>query len=437
MREVKKAEIRSWNVYVMKRLIFFTSVFPYPAKSMETYLETECQFYKHFDEVLLFSLGVRKSTLGQCRKLKADNVKIIPILFAPKWRYILNVYAALLDKRFYAEVKKLAREKRLNFKRLVRLLIYLSRSHYEAKIVRDKLLDIDLKSSENIVYVYRFEYHPYVPILLKKELGNCPMVARAHRYDLYEERNSDGYIPLRECLLHELDKICLISEDGRRYLENKFPKFAHKLIVCRLGTSDYGIEVDVSRTKFHIVSCSNVVPVKRVEKIVDILAEMDEIIEWTHFGAGEGFKAIKKYAQKLPDNIEYHFRGQMDNQKLMEEYQKGSFNLFINLSESEGVPVSIMEAMSFGIPCVATNVGGIGEIVNNGINGFLVHAEFSNSEVVEEIKSVMAMPEIKYKELCSNARKTWDENYNADKNYKEFEEMLYNMTDLKRIFHSQ
>ena len=44
----------------MKRLFVFTSAFPFPAKSMETYLETECQYYDKFDEVILFALGGKK-----------------------------------------------------------------------------------------------------------------------------------------------------------------------------------------------------------------------------------------------------------------------------------------------------------------------------------------------------------------------------------------
>lgn len=414
----------------MKRLIVFTSVFPYPAKSMETYLETECQFYKSFDEVIMFALGVRKNTLDKCRELKADNIQVIPILFAPKWRYIFNVYTAFKDKNFYAEIKKLIHGKKINLRRLIRLLIYLSRSHYEARLVGNKLSNIDLKMSDNVVYIYRFEYHPYVPILLKKELGKCKMVARAHRYDLYEERNSDGYIPLREVLLRELDKVCLISSNGKKYLESRFPEYSNKLTVCRLGTSDYGIGVCLKRKKFHIVSCSNVVPVKRVERIIDTLAELDEEIEWTHFGAGDNFNSIKKYASKLPSNIKYQFKGQVGNQELMKEYQKGRYNLFVNLSESEGVPVSIMEAMSFGIPCIATDVGGTREIVINSINGFLVPADFSNTVVSNLIKTIMYMSDTKYEELCSNARKTWNEKYNANKNYTMFTDMLYKMTEV-------
>ena len=41
------------------------------------------------------------------------------------------------------------------------------------------------------------------------------------------------------------------------------------------------------------------------------------------------------------------------------------FDLFVNMSLSEGIPVSIMEAISFGIPIIATNVGGNAEIVND------------------------------------------------------------------------
>jgi len=48
----------------------------------------------------------------------------------------------------------------------------------------------------------------------------------------------------------------------------------------------------------------------------------------------------------------------------------------MNLSETEGIPVSIMEAQSAGVPILATNLGGTSEIVNNE-NGFLVEKDFN------------------------------------------------------------
>ena len=47
-------------------------------------------------------------------------------------------------------------------------------------------------------------------------------------------------------------------------------------------------------------------------------------------------------------------------------------DLFMLPSNYEGLPMVIIEAMSFGKPVVASNVGGISEIVRNGINGYVV-----------------------------------------------------------------
>ena len=135
----------------MKRLFVFTSAFPFPAKSMETYLETECQYYDKFDEVILFALGVKKKTLSQERKLNVHNVKVYPILFAPLWVYMLNGVSALFDKNFYIEVRELIQTHRFNVRRLIRLLIFMSRSHYETRLVKKVLRKIDVHGAKTLL----------------------------------------------------------------------------------------------------------------------------------------------------------------------------------------------------------------------------------------------------------------------------------------------
>ena len=410
----------------MKRLFVFTSAFPFPAKSMETYLETECQYYDKFDEVILFALGVKKKTLSQERKLNANNVKVYPILFAPLCVYMLNGVSALFDKNFYTEVRELTQTHRFNLRRLVRLLIFMSRSHHEARFVKKVLRKIDVYGAENVAYVYRFEYHPYVPVLLKSAFGDCKIVSRAHGYDLYEERNSDQYIPLRKTLLQELDSVQPISDDGKNYLSEKYPQYADKITVSRLGTLDNGIKkCHINENRIHLVSCSNVVPVKRLDKIIDALCLINQNVQWTHYGVGQDYEQIKEYAKKLPTNIQCSFKGQAQNQEVLKAYSESSFHVFLNLSESEGIPVSIMEAMSFGIPCIATAVGGTAEIVENNVNGVLLPGDVSPEQVSKVILRFMAMQDEEYQIFRQNARNTWNAHYNAETNYRQFTDMLY------------
>ena len=110
----------------------------------------------------------------------------------------------------------------------------------------------------------------------------------------------------------------------------------------------------------------------------------------------------------------------------MEFYRNNAINLFINLSDSEGIPVSIMEAMSFGIPCIATNVGGTSEIVVNGINGYLIDDE-DDEYIAGKVDSIATMNAEGYRQLRDAARNTWEQKFNAKKNYRVFIEEIKNI----------
>ena len=71
----------------MKDLYLLTTGYPYPAKSMETYLETEVKYYANFRSVKILSMGVRKKKLNQKRKVPGDNIEVYPIIFGSKLYY--------------------------------------------------------------------------------------------------------------------------------------------------------------------------------------------------------------------------------------------------------------------------------------------------------------------------------------------------------------
>ena len=401
----------------MKALCLFANEFPYG--NWEAYLETEVKYYDEFDKVYIFALQLRKEHAKTIRKMP-DNCIVIPIRYAPRWKYFLNSFRVLTDQNLYKELGILRKKHRLNIRKIIDLFVFLSRSDYEMRIIRKSIKHEDIKNA--IFYSYRFEYQPYVAILLRKKLRlNNKIIARAHRYDLYEERRTHKYIPCREILLENIDAVYPCSEDGTEYLQKRFPEYKDRVSVRYLGTIAHNREKFERSSRLRLVSCSNVVPVKRLDLIIAALKEITNVrVIWTHFGDGILLNEIKKLAKQLPENIETDFRGNLKNSDLMKVYEKEQFDLFINVSSSEGIPVSIMEAMSFGIPCIATDVGGTKEIVTDGYNGRLLRSDFNNADFVEAINCYLKMDKDTVYNLRKNVYSFWEGKYNAETNYSEF-----------------
>ena len=103
-------------------------------------------------------------------------------------------------------------------------------------------------------------------------------------------------------------------------------------------------------------------------------------------------------------------------------------DLFVNLSTTEGLPVSIMEAMAHRIPAIATEVGGTPEIVIDGTNwSFIIELNFSNEQLVNAIKKIYFL-DVKHKEkINENAYETSRKYFDAEKNYNDFYDEILNL----------
>jgi len=134
---------------------------------------------------------------------------------------------------------------------------------------------------------------------------------------------------------------------------------------------------------------------------------------------------LEQYAsEKLPSNVQAEFYGTVPNTKVYDVLASQPFHVFVNISSTEGVPVSIMEAMSFHIPVIATDVGGTAELVDDGMNGILLPADFSDEELVDAIGKFYTMSQEQYMHYRENARRKFMNDYNATENYKVFLEHL-------------
>lgn len=409
----------------MKRLVILANAFPWG--NWEPFLATELDYLTGFDRVDIMSLSVREDQRANVRPLP-DGMHAHAIPFRSRLFYLLGSFRVLGDANLYRELGDLARRRRLSPARVVTLFVFLSRARHESTQIGRILKSVGARPEDEVVfYSYRFAYQPYMAARLRRRFRRSVSVARAHRADLYEEHSPRGYLPLRTQTVAGLDRIYLVADHGLRYLLDRHPEAAGKAVVARLGTTDHGVPAAVPprREGLRIVSCSTIVPVKRLDLLVEALSRTDLPLQWDHFGEGELREQLQAQADaELPDNVKLTWRGFVRNADLVEEYVHSPRHLLVNVSASEGVPVSIMEALSAGIPVVATNVGGTGELVRTGSNGILLPADPTPKQVRDAIEQIAGLDEDAYAELRAGARRTWEERCDARALYTRFAEAL-------------
>lgn len=410
-----------------KVLIVLSEKFPYGTG--ETFLEAETKYWNGFDMVYVVPLGIMSGD----EKSRSISWRVIDTNFIGlsgfgKMKALLKL---INDKLFMNEMKVIHKNK--YGRRAIRTLISMTVNMQEQYSRIQTFIDSNISENDSIyLYSYWLYNSAYVASLLRNNNKNVvKAVSRGHGFDVYEER-SGGYLPYRRLIFERLDEVFCVSRDGAEHIKMLYPEYCTKINHAYLGTEDFGEQHYEKAEKVRIISCSSCIPLKRLDRIIETLSLFNEKnikIEWTHYGAGNLLNSlISKARESLTPNIHVEFKGFITNAELMECYKNNIYDLFINVSETEGVPVSIMEAMSFGIPAIATDVGGTSELVINGKNGFLLKKNFSNEELYEKIVDFTSMNYEDCMKLRTFTREFWKSRFSAKRNYTEYMNAILTIT---------
>ncbi len=396
----------------MKKILYlFTAEYPYGRA--ESFLENEVPVLeKHFASIVVFPMVAKTN---EKRATTNNNFVHPPInnrpdlntkkIFRKNVFYLFSVlFAELINspKPFYF------------FTHLRYFNSILMRGIYDSEKIKALLRD----KQENIIfYSYWLNDWALALAILKQKGVIDKFVVRCSGFDIYDERNKGNILPFRYFVYKHTAGVYPNSLDGANYIKNK-KCFSEKVKLHYLGTNDYGLNPFNGSGKFTIVSCSNVIPLKRVDLIVEILKNITFELNWIHFGDGVCIEEVLKNAQGLPSNISFDFRGRVPNKEVNEFYKTHSVNLFITTSETESLPVSLQEAISFGIPIVATNVGGIAEIANER-TGYLIDKDVDVLKIAQLISDFKKSVKNKI-EFRRGVREFWINNFEAQRNYSLF-----------------
>jgi glycosyltransferase involved in cell wall biosynthesis len=402
-------------------LVLMTGSYPYHRAAEQTFLDPEVpHLARAFDRVVVVpgEVGGRRSELP--KGVAVDESLAAEPPFRGKGRIAV---AALGSSWVYGEACRRARE--LKHPAALRRLLAFT---VEARAVRDWVgrfrarSGIDTRGS--VFYTYWLDHRTMGVVLAKGSDPHPRAVSRAHGYDLYEERQHPAYLPGRARLLSGLDRVFTVSEHGRDYLRRRHPSAADRVRVSRLGTSDPG---GLSRPSddgvFRVVSCSALVPVKRVGLLAEGLAAAavarpDRRIAWWHFGGGPLEGEVRSLVARIAArNLDFHLDGAVPNAEVLAFYRDRPVDLFANTSKTEGLPVAIMEAASHGIPVLAPAVGGIPELVDES-GGVLLSPPVTAPDVAGAVRRLL--DDSGLADRRGGIRRRWEERCQAERNFASF-----------------
>lgn len=389
-----------------KVLFFLTDGFPFGKG--ESFIENEIYYLaNNFEKVFIVSKNPYDKQTRQVPKnceifrLKKNYAELLKI-------FINKFYLYNFIKEFSF----------LNIKREISFLFY-------ARLFEKKILEIiekyNLKNKEIIIYSYWFYNGAYAASILKKKKIVNKIISRAHGYDIFLERGPQFF---KKQILKELDVLIPACYNSELYLKNLYTEFSDKIKYSHLGIHQkFNINLKNNKERNIIISCSNIIELKRIDLLIESLQHLNnKKICWIHIGSGKEEEKIKNLAKEKLKNITFKFLGQLTNKNVLNFYKENIENILcmVHLSKTEGgTPVSMMEVQSFGIPIIATNVGGIKEIVNEK-TGILLSSNPKIDEIVNAIEKMSNLSNEKYEQYQINSYQNWKINFNAENNYLEF-----------------
>lgn len=398
------------------RVMIITSHYPYGQG--EQFLEAEMAVWQREYSGPLVIMPA--SATGRQRTIPpgAEISSMLSDAYRSPFQKALHLVSAGFRMAFWKELAVLRRRGRLTaitaFNAL-KAVAHLSLS--EAALGRE----FRRRGEPSVIYTYWFGYQTYAATRFGSRIR---VVTRAHRSDLYEDRRPDRHMYLRRQFIDRVHRIFAISDDGVAHLRDTFRAAGN------VGLSRLGVMIPKKLTppspvgSISIVSVSFCVPVKNVDRIIDaigIVAERrpDAKLAWRHIGDGPLRSALEARAERVfaGTAVDWRFLGQIDNEDVLRYLDTHDIDLIVNASSSEGIPVSIMEAMARGIPAVATDVGGVSELVEQD-NGVLLPEEAAGDTIAEAIAS--NIDRLKSAIVRSNAAKMAKRKFDGQANYRDF-----------------
>ena len=162
------------------------------------------------------------------------------------------------------------------------------------------------------------------------------------------------------------DVAIVASNNNKEYLLlNDFLPESNISVVTNFVDVNLFRSLNLKRYKNKIIFVGRLNKEKNLFNLIEAITRTNLTLDI--YGQGELKNELKRFAKEKKANI--NFMGTVPNDELVTVYNQ--YQYYILPSYFEGMPKTLLEAMACGCVCIGTNVNGINEVINDGVNGYL------------------------------------------------------------------
>lgn len=266
---------------------------------------------------------------------------------------------------------------------------------YETK----NIFEIGDICKNNIVHLNG--YHPLIVGFFLKFFQPSKIICTCHSNEITETRALDfrGLTLFKSKIKHlilpilynSIDLVVAVSKDVSAYLASIGVKNV-KMIYN--GIEIHNVQKKQTTQMLRIVQIGHIMPLKNQLfslELLDFLIKNGINVEMKFYGGirdDQYFSKLLEFVKKNNLENQAKFVGNLSFDELFEDVSKGQICIMPSLSE--GLPLSLLEAMSFGLAIIVSSEGGMKELVENGKNGmvFDLADQFANNKIFDYIQSL-------------------------------------------------
>lgn len=289
-----------------------------------------------------------------------------------------------------------------------------------------KIAAVSKEHALDILHVHYAIPHATSAFLARQLLGNHrpAVVTTLHGTDITAVGRDPAYFEIVKFSIEQSDGVTAVSH----YLESKTHEYfgiqkpievIYNFFTPRpeIGFDVYLRQTYTPNGEKLMVHASNFRPVKRVADVIKVFAKVQKQIpaKLLLIGTGVGIEDTRAAVQEYELEDHVIFVGKQSN---IDELIASS-DVFLLPSSQESFGLVALEAMAYGVPVVATNVGGLPEVIENGDTGFLVGVGDIDAMAAKAIE-IMSNPE-RAKQMGARGRQRAREAFTVERILPQYE----------------